>query len=103
MEEEIRQIIEDVSFTDYLNEDLSEKFKEKGYEFISDWDINEDMTLGSSKTTWDTQFKVSKDAITYSVYLDGEARAEISYERWVGSYSYIIDTISIQEIQEIKK
>ena len=37
MEEEIKSIIDNVSYTDYLNEDLSEALRKADYEFISNW------------------------------------------------------------------
>lgn len=74
-----------------------EEFTKNGFKFEI---IAEDSEHFGYNVSWYNMFKVKKDNKEYSIYISGEAIAEISYDRWVDTYGYTFNenSISIEEI-----
>jgi len=91
---EIREIIcLDITDWDEIP-DFTETFQNKGFK-VNEGYLDEDRIEFSTDISWYKQFSLVKDNISYSVYLNGSAIAEISYDRWVDSFAYNIEEIEI--------
>jgi len=80
-------------------ETIKKDLNNAGYKF-DNIDINEELEPYSDNISWDCTFEVTNIRANknYSITLSGTAFAEISYERWVGSFGHDIEDYSIKEI-----
>jgi len=93
MIEELENILE---YTDF--EDVEKDLKAAGYENVPDEiETEDDCGDYSTDVTWECNFVISKNDKEFKIYLTGTAIAEISYERWVDTFGYVIDDFNIEE------
>lgn len=87
-------IIKDVIFNNSNDYDsipeFYDEFTKLGFIYES-IDLDQEIQSHSTDVNWYNRFKVIKDNQEYYVSINGTAIADISYERWVGTYGFVID------------
>ena len=92
MKETIEKIIDNNDIDDF-----GKLMEENGYT-LKHIDSDEDREFASTNVTWYDLYEATKDGETFKVRFEGNAIAEISYERWVATFGYNVTDYSVEAV-----